>query len=102
MAIIEIKRIGIGSVFTLVAAIFMIAGLLLGLFTYQQIAESYPFLPFLTKALETRGVLAGVAFSVLFSFACGIAGGLLSMILAVIYNLFAALIGGIRVEIYEE
>ena len=99
MAIVEVKRVGVGSVFALVAAIFMIAGLILGLFAYRQIAELYPFL---TNALETRGVLAGAAISILFSFVCGIAGGLLYTVLAVIYNLFAALIGGIKVEIYEE
>ena len=99
MMTMEVKRVGIGSVFMLFAAIFMIAGLISGLFAYQQIAEVFPVLQ---KALDTRGPIVGIAIGILFSFACGIVGGVFYAVAAVLYNLFAGLVGGVRLQLVEE
>ena len=108
MHILEIKQIGIGSAFCLFGGIFLIFGLifglLLGLFGIPEITSSpacpflknIPFLITFTGSLQL-GLLTGLLFGVIY----GLAGGLMYAIFALVYNIFATILGGIKLKVKE-
>ena len=96
----ELKYIDVMSVFRFFGGIFLLAGLIVGLFgNILKIdimsPEAIRVFPFLEKA--GPGVLAGVLFGVLY----GLCAGIGFSIFALLYNFFASLLGGIKFNIKE-
>jgi hypothetical protein len=91
----EVKSICIISVFKYFGGISLIVGLILGLFgstlNINTITPEFiRIFPFITKI--GPGIPTGIAFAVIY----GLIAGLGFSIFALLYNLFAGLLGGIR------
>lgn len=88
----RLRRVGIGSVFLLALVIYGMAGLLVG--GLVALAASVP-LPegYRLTLLDRLGAWALVLFPVVY----GLAGGLFAALAAALYNLAAAVTGGITV-----
>ncbi|MBN1871629.1 MAG: hypothetical protein JW800_03555 [Candidatus Omnitrophica bacterium] len=97
---IEIKNIEVTSVFRFFGGIFLIMGIIIGLFSNilrvtivsPEIVRIFPFL---------AGLQPGIVAGVLLGFVYGFSAGLGFSILALLYNFFAALLGGIKVYTKE-
>lgn len=99
MKTIEIKRIGLVSAFKFFGGMFLVLGVILGLFSgilvnfmNIQVLSNVPVMGKLSG-----GLLAGIIFGIIY----GLAGGIVYVIMAVMYNFFASIIGGIKVDISE-
>ncbi len=99
MRTVVIKRIGVLSTFKFFGSLFLVLGLVFGLFS--GLIMSYVNLPALSSvpvmSKLTGGILAGVVSGIIYA----IAGGIIYMVLAVLYNVFAAIVGGIKIDIEE-
>ena len=93
----EIRRIDVMSVFKFFSGTFLLIGLLIGLFgnllridiISTGIARVFPFL------IRIRpGLFAGMVFGILY----GLSAGVVSSVFALLYNFFAALFGGLKIE----
>ena len=98
---VEFKSICVLSVFKYFGGIFLLAGLIIGLFAnILQINVVTPtfvkIFPFMTNL--TPGIPLGVAFAIIY----GISAGIGFSIFALIYNLFAGILGGIKFYTKEE
>lgn len=100
MKILELKSIDILGVFKFFGGIFLIVGLIIGLFAnLLRINIMSPdlirILPFMAKF--GPGIFAGIAFGVIY----GLSAGIGFSISALLYNFFAALFGGLRFSVEE-
>jgi hypothetical protein len=98
---VEFKNIDIVSVFRFFGGIFLIAGLIIGLFgnIFKINAITPQFIkifPFITKV--GPGIPAGIVFGVIY----GLSGGIVFAIFGTLYNIFAGLLGGLKVLLKEE
>lgn len=90
---IELKRIHVLSVFKFFGGIFLIVGLIIGLFgnllriniMSAGIVRAFPFL-----ARFGPGIFTGILFGIIY----GLSAGIGFSIFALLYNFFAALFGG--------
>jgi predicted membrane-bound spermidine synthase len=92
----ELKKISLASVFKLFGGMFLIVGLIIGLFFSSMGAGFLPKDSPL-QALAAKGIVAGLIMGIIY----GLIGGLVYLICAAIYNLFAAILGGIRIRLEE-
>ena len=99
METIEIKSVSTGSVFRFFGGILMLMGLVIGLLVglvgEPALPGAFKEIPFL--GTTGPGILSGIILGILY----GLMGGLCCAILATIYNIFAGLLGGIRVVLEE-
>jgi len=101
MKSMEIKRISGLSVFKFFGGMFLISGLLLGLFgrfigmssAAVTLSNLFPFM-----AEVPSGILTGILFGVLY----GLIAGVVFTVLALVYNVFAGVLGGVKVSVKEE
>ena len=96
----ELKYIDVSSVFKFFGGIFLIIGLIVGLFgNILRINIISPELirifPFLTKV--GPGIFTGILFGILY----GLSAGIGSSIFALLYNFFASLFGGIKFSLKD-
>lgn len=92
----EIKKISAESAFKLFAGIFLAVGLIFGLFFGLVGAQFLPKDSPL-QALASKGILSGLIIGIIY----GLVGGLFYVVLATIYNVFAAILGGIKISLEE-
>ena len=92
----ELKKISVTSVFKLFGGMFLIVGLIIGLF-FSSIGAGFLPKDSPLPALASKGIGAGLILGVIY----GLIGGLVYVICAAIYNLFAAILGGIRIHLEE-
>ncbi len=96
---VEFKSIAIGSVFTLFNGIFLIAGFIFALFgggfieKFRNILQSLPLV---------GSLMNGLLGALIFGLITGIVSGIFFSLIAAIYNLFAALFGGITIDLEEK
>jgi len=98
---VEFKSICVLSVFKYFGGIFLLAGLIIGLFANllkinvatPAFAKVFPFMVNLTP-----GIPLGIALALI----CGISAGIGFSVFALIYNLFAGILGGIKFYTKEE
>ena len=98
---LEIKNIDVLSIFRFFGGIFLILGIIIGLFSNilrlnivtPEIARIFPFLTGLKP-----GIIAGVILGVVY----GISAGVGFSIFALLYNFFASLLGGIKIYFKEK
>ena len=98
---VEFKRVCVSSVFKYFGGVFLIAGLIIGLFanTFKinlmtpQFVKAFPFM-----ANISPGIPAGIAFAIIY----GLSAGIGLSIFALLYNLFAGILGGIKFFTKEE
>ena len=98
---VEFKSVCVLSVFRYFGGVFLIAGLVIGLFanTFKiniatpQLVRVFPFM-----ANITPGIPSGVAFAVIY----GLSAGIGFSIFALLYNLLAGIMGGIKFSVKEE
>lgn len=98
---VEFKSVCVLSVFKYFGGVFLIAGLVIGLFANvfkinimpPQIVKTLPIM-----ANMAPGIPAGAAFAVI----CGLSAGIGFSVFALFYNLFAGILGGIKCLIKEE
>ena len=101
MKSMEIKQISGFSVFKFFGGTFLVLGLLLGLFgqligmSSAAVTISNAF-PFISKV--PVGILSGIIFGALY----GLLAGVVFTAMALIYNLFAAVLGGIVISVNDE
>ena len=96
----EIKHIDVMSVFRFFGGIFLIVGLIVGLFgnilkidiMSPGVIRVFPFM-----ARVGPGVFAGILFGILY----GLSAAIGSAICALLYNFFAALFGGIKLSLKD-
>lgn len=96
---VEFKRIDLMSVFKLFAGMSFIIGFVIALFGggfgNEQLRYQLETVPFIGK------MLTGFFGAILFGVASALLNGLCSVIGAVLYNIFAMILGGVQVEIDE-
>lgn len=97
----EVKSISVISVFKYFGGISLIAGLIIGLLGNTLkinlvIPEFIKALPLMSKI--GPGIPAGIVLAVI----CGISAGLGFSILALLYNFFAGILGGIKFFVKDE
>ncbi|MDP3789953.1 MAG: hypothetical protein Q8R48_06080 [Candidatus Omnitrophota bacterium] len=98
---VEFKSICVLSVFKYFGGIFLLTGLIVGLFgnilkinaAIPQFVKIFPFMANLTP-----GIPLGIALALIY----GISAGIGLSIFALIYNLFAGILGGIKFYTKEE
>ena len=96
----ELRRIDVLSVFRFFGGIFLIVGLIIGLFgnllriniMSAGIIRAFPFL-----VRFGPGIFTGILFGIIY----GLIGGIGFSIFALLYNFFAALFGGIRLHLKD-
>ncbi|MBI3008176.1 MAG: hypothetical protein HYY56_01445 [Candidatus Omnitrophica bacterium] len=97
--VMEIKGIGAWSMFKLIGGTFMVIGLIAGLIAGLSGQffglESIEFI----DEIISKGPLAISLLGLGLGMSCGIALGLSCAILALIYNFFAMIMGGIKIVI---
>jgi len=92
---LEVKSIDAASIFKFFGGIFLLVGLVIGLFgnilridiMSTQIIRVFPFV-----AKLAPGIFTGIAFGIIY----GLCAGVVSSIFALLYNFFAALLGGLK------
>ena len=97
----EIKNIEVTSVFKFFGGIFLILGIIIGLFSNvlrvtivsPEIIRIFPFL---------EGLQPGIVAGVILGFIYGLSAGVGFSVLALLYNFFAALLGGIKIYSREK
>ncbi len=97
---IEVKSIDVLSVFKFFGGIFLIIGVVIGLFgnLFRIDIMSTAIvrtLPFLSKF--GAGIATGIVFGVVY----GLSAGIVSSICTLLYNFFAALLGGVKLYIKD-
>ena len=98
MSIQEVRSVRAVSVFILFFGVFLIIGLvLIMLVDLEVIPQRMPqsFLYWRSRLIE----LDNVPRVVLGAFIMGVCGGLVATIVALVYNIFATLVGGIKIDI---
>ncbi|MFH1776855.1 MAG: hypothetical protein ABH952_04765 [Candidatus Omnitrophota bacterium] len=97
---IEIKTIHIGSMFTFFGGSGMVIGLLLGLFGQALFKQN--FLEFMAELPVLSKLPGGVIRALIFGVLIGLVWGIGMSLYAAVYNVFAALLGGIRLFVEDE
>ncbi len=99
----KIQRVGLASAFKIGFVVYGVLGLVFGLLAA---AVLILFSAAIMAALETDFSQVGIVFAVVlplvFSLALAFAGGWLSFLAALTYNIAAGLLGGIEVHVEEE
>jgi ABC-type Fe3+ transport system permease subunit len=96
----EIKTIQPASAFALLFSAVFIVGLVYLLAANLKLLPHYPTL--LMKSLEERlDLLTPIPKSLAYAFIAGLVTGVLGMALALVYNVFAGIMGGIKAEIKD-
>lgn len=96
----ELKSIDVLSVFKFFGGIFLIVGLIVGLFgnilridiMSTGIIRAFPFM-----ARFGPGIFIGIIFGIIY----GLSAGIGFSIFALLYNFFAALLGGLKFSVKE-
>jgi len=94
---IELRRLDVVSVFRFFGGTFLLIGLVIGLFgnllridiISSGIARVFPFI-----ARIRPGIIAGIVFGIIY----GMSAGIGFSVFALLYNFFAALFGGVKIE----
>lgn len=92
----ELKKISPGSVFKLFGGMFLVVGLIFGLF-FGLVGANFLPQDSPLQAMAAKGIVAGLIVGLIY----GLVGGLIYLIFAAVYNLFAAILGGIRIHLEE-
>lgn len=97
----EVKSVCVVSVFKYFGGIALIVGLIIGLFGNTlkinvMTPEIIGILPFMAKI--GPGIPTGIVFAVIY----GLSAGLGFSVFALLYNLFAAILGGIKFFVKDE
>ena len=95
---VELKSIHVLGVFKFFGGVFLIVGLIIGLFAgflrinimTTGIARTFPFI-----AKFGPGIFSGIVFGIMY----GLVAGAVSSIFAFLYNFFASLLGGLKFDI---
>ena len=95
----EIKGISIGSIFKIFGAMSLIIGLIVGLSSGLVGVDAIK--PFLKDAPFLKSVSTGINAGLIVGLVYGIVGGLVCSFLALIYNLFASIVGGIKIKVED-
>lgn len=95
MKIVELKYIGIISTFKLSSGMFIIMGLMVAILS----GMTKQIIPFKLPFVERIG--SGIIGKLVLVFLHGIAVGIVSAFMALVYNFFAWVLGGIKIEIEE-
>ncbi len=97
---IELKNVDLASVFKLFGGMSFIIGFIIALFgggfggmRVQQQLQTIPFI----GSLMT-GFLGAIIIGLISAFLCG----LVAMLHAVLYNIFAMIVGGVEIEVVEK
>ncbi|MFH1094116.1 MAG: DUF3566 domain-containing protein [Candidatus Omnitrophota bacterium] len=97
---VELKNIDLASVFKLFGGMSFIIGFIIALFgggfggaQFQQQLQTIPFIGSLLT-----GFLGAILIGLMMAVICGLA----AMLHAVLYNIFAMIVGGIEIEIVEK
>lgn len=101
LKITEVKSISVISVFKYFGGISLIVGLIIGLFANTlkinvMTPELIKIFPFMAKI--SPGIPVGIVFALIY----GISAGLGFSIFALLYNLFAGILGGIKFFVKDE
>jgi len=96
----EIKTIQPASVFALLFSAVFIVGLVYLLAANLKLLPNYPT-QFLQTLRERLDLLTPIPKSLAYAFIAGMVTGVLGMALTLVYNVFAGIMGGIKVEIKE-
>jgi len=96
----ELKSIQVSSVFKFFGGIFLIVGLIIGLFSNLlridiMSTEFIRVFPFMARLRP--GIFAGLVFGIIY----GLSAGIGFSIFASLYNFFAALLGGVKFSVKE-
>jgi hypothetical protein len=91
-----VKRIAPWSAFKVVAVIYAIVGLVIGILYALAMLANFA-LPGVTQA--PRGAVVGVFAVVLFPILYGIVAGVIGAASALVYNLAASWVGGLEIDI---
>ncbi len=97
---VELRRIDVVSVFRFFGGAFLLVGLVIGLFgnllridlISTGIGRAFPFI---------SSVRPGIAAGMVFAFFYGLCGAVGFSVFALLYNFFAALFGGVKIETKE-
>jgi len=97
---IEFKSVDLASVFKLFGGISFIIGFIIALFGggfgSQQLQHQLKNVPFVGS------MLSGFFGALLFGVVSALLSGLVAMLHAVLYNIFAMILGGVEVEVEEK
>lgn len=100
MKTLVIKNINLMSVFKLFAGMSFIAGFVVALFSgglaNSQIRYQLESIPFIGT------MLTGFFGAIIFGLIVAVLNGIISVVGAVLYNLFAMILGGIEIEVDEK
>ncbi len=96
----EIKTIQPATVFALFFSAVFIVGLVYLLAANLKLLPHYPT-RLLQSLRERLDLLTPIPKSLAYAFIAGLVTGVLGMALALVYNVFAGVMGGIKVEIKE-
>lgn len=97
---VELKRINVLATFKFFGGIFLVIGLIIGLFgsilridlMSQDIMRVFPFI-----ARIGPGIFIGIIFAIIY----GLSAAIGSSVFALLYNFFAALFGGLKFELKD-
>ncbi|MEI6634056.1 MAG: hypothetical protein WCP22_09590 [Chlamydiota bacterium] len=96
----EVKTIQPASVFALLFSAVFIVGLVYLLAANLKVLPHYPTQ--LLQSLRARlDLLTPIPQSLAYAFIAGLGAGVLGMALALVYNIFAGVMGGIKAEIKD-
>jgi len=99
MKIVEFKKVSLASVFTLFGGMNFVLGFVIGLLggdiggQFKGQLQNIPYI---------GNLLTGFWGAIIFGLLSAILGGLYFTLMAVIYNVFAMITGGIKVEVDEK
>jgi hypothetical protein len=95
----ELKSIQVSSAFKFFGGIFLVVGLIIGLFGnlvgINIMSDKFHAFPFVAKL--GPGIFTGIIFGIVY----GLIAGIVASIHALLYNFFAALLGGLRFDLKE-
>ena len=97
---IELKNIDLASVFKLFGGMSFIMGFIIALFSSgfsgMQMRQQMQSIPFIGSLLS--GFLGAIIIGVIFAVVCG----LVAALHAVLYNIFAMIVGGVEIDVVEK
>ncbi|MCD6501975.1 DUF3566 domain-containing protein [bacterium] len=107
--LVEVKSINAWSAFKLALIAYLLIGLLAGLLIGSfagllgSMGAFFDDVPYVDSLLgATGGFLGGLAIGVLFGLFYGIVGGIGAAISALLYDLFASIVGGVKIRLRDD